>query len=206
MFNLEPAIAEWRRQMVKAGINSPAPLEELDCHLREEIERQMQAGMAAQPAFELAVQRVGQAGALKIEFKKISACAQRLPPRYLRRYCYIVAPFILLVSLVMPAVAEINLIEVVGGVLLALYTGSLPRWHSLLANPRSRLVQAALLVGGFFVFTWPVWAVFGLLPGGIMGNMIPSSILPAWFAMVLAYCVYCPAHTAEQIRSMSGKQ
>jgi hypothetical protein len=70
MFDLEKAIAEWRQQMLAAGIKSPTPLEELECHLREEIERQIHLGLNAQAAFDLATQKIGQAGLLKIEFKK----------------------------------------------------------------------------------------------------------------------------------------
>jgi hypothetical protein len=44
MFDLEQSIAEWRRQMLAVGIKSPVPLEELEIHLREEIERRMKAG------------------------------------------------------------------------------------------------------------------------------------------------------------------
>ena len=41
MFNLEQAILEWRRRMLASDIKSPAPMDELEIHLREEIERQM---------------------------------------------------------------------------------------------------------------------------------------------------------------------
>ena len=37
MFDLEQSIAEWRRQMLAAGIKTPVPLEELEIHLREDI-------------------------------------------------------------------------------------------------------------------------------------------------------------------------
>jgi hypothetical protein len=47
-------------------------MEELEIHLREEIERQMQSGLSAQPAFGIAVEKIGQAPELKGEFKKIS--------------------------------------------------------------------------------------------------------------------------------------
>ena len=73
MFDLEQSIAEWRRQMLAAGIKTPVPLEELEIHLREDIERQMKSGLSAQQAFEIAVGRIGQAPELKREFKKISA-------------------------------------------------------------------------------------------------------------------------------------
>ena len=70
MFNLEPSIAEWRKQMLAAGIKTPVPLEELESHLREDIEQQVRSGINAEPAFAAAVQRIGQPGALKTEFKK----------------------------------------------------------------------------------------------------------------------------------------
>jgi hypothetical protein len=70
MFNLEESIAQWRRQMLAAGINSPVPLEELESHLREDWERQTRSGLSAQQAFEMAVAQMGQATALKHEFNK----------------------------------------------------------------------------------------------------------------------------------------
>jgi hypothetical protein len=70
MFNLEQAIAVWRRQMLAAGIKTPAPLEELEIHLREEVEQQMRSGTEAQPALEAAIQKIGRAGVLKNEFQK----------------------------------------------------------------------------------------------------------------------------------------
>jgi len=73
MFDLEQSIAEWRKQMLAAGIKTPVPLEELEIHLREEIERQMKAGSNEQQAFETATASIGQTKLLKMEFKKIDA-------------------------------------------------------------------------------------------------------------------------------------
>jgi hypothetical protein len=73
MFDLEPSIADWRAQMLAAGIKMPVPLEELEIHLREEIERQVKSGTNEQKAFENAVGRIGQANPLKQEFKKINS-------------------------------------------------------------------------------------------------------------------------------------
>jgi hypothetical protein len=70
MFNLEQSIADWRKQMLAAGIQAPVPLEELEIHLREEIEQQMKSGLNEQKAFEISVQRIGQPKMLKSEFKK----------------------------------------------------------------------------------------------------------------------------------------
>ena len=70
MFNLEQSIAQWRKQMLAAGIKAPVPLEELEAHLREEIERQMRSGLGAQFAFDIAARQIGQAKELKAEFSK----------------------------------------------------------------------------------------------------------------------------------------
>ncbi len=70
MFDLEAAISEWRKQMRAAGIKTPVPLEELESHLREDVAQQMRSGSDQRQAFEVAVLRIGRAGALKQEFKK----------------------------------------------------------------------------------------------------------------------------------------
>lgn len=70
MFSLETAIAEWRKQMLAAGIKTPVPLDELENHLREDIEQQMHAGADEARAFEIAVQHIGQPAPLKKEFMK----------------------------------------------------------------------------------------------------------------------------------------
>ena len=80
MPDLEQAIAEWRQRMLAAGIQAPVPLDELESHLREETERQIQTGVNTQTAFENSVRQMGQAEALKDEFKnagKSTWCAKR---------------------------------------------------------------------------------------------------------------------------------
>ncbi len=70
MFDLEQAIINWRTHMLVAGIKTPVPLDELESHLRDDIERQMKLGANPQQAFENSVQQVGHADELKGEFKK----------------------------------------------------------------------------------------------------------------------------------------
>jgi uncharacterized membrane protein len=70
MFNLEQAILEWRQRMLAVGIKTPVPLEELEIHLREEIQQQMQLGLDAHKAFEISIQRIGEPKSLKGEFIK----------------------------------------------------------------------------------------------------------------------------------------
>jgi hypothetical protein len=71
MFDLEQSIAEWRRQMLAAGIKAPVPLEELESHLREDVENRMRSGVGAQQAFETTVEQIGQTGVLQTEFAKV---------------------------------------------------------------------------------------------------------------------------------------
>jgi hypothetical protein len=75
MPDLESSIATWRQQMLAAGIQSPVPLEELEIHLREEIERQLKTGATGQHAFEAAIAQMGMAATLKTEFKKAAGFA-----------------------------------------------------------------------------------------------------------------------------------
>ena len=71
MIDLENTIEAWRRQMAAGGIKSPAVLDELESHLRDDVEEQVRSGANAPEAFGNAVQRLGQAALLEIEFEKV---------------------------------------------------------------------------------------------------------------------------------------
>ena len=78
MFNLEQAITDWRRQLLAAGLQTPVPLEELESHLRDEIERQVQSGVSEPAAFDAAVRVIGPAGTLQWEFAKAAGIVEVL--------------------------------------------------------------------------------------------------------------------------------
>jgi len=59
MFDLNQAITEWRKKMAAGGIKTPAVLDELESHLREDVERQVRAGVNGEQAVEMAVSRMG---------------------------------------------------------------------------------------------------------------------------------------------------
>ena len=84
MFDLEKSISEWRKQMLAAGIKTPVPLEELEIHLREEIERQMKSGLSEQIVFQAAVQEIGKANMLKNEFEKVDGAKELRAWRLIR--------------------------------------------------------------------------------------------------------------------------
>jgi hypothetical protein len=71
MFNLDSAIIEWRRQMSAGGFRAGALLDELESHVREDVERQAKSGIEAEQAFGAAVSHLGQPGLLREEFSKI---------------------------------------------------------------------------------------------------------------------------------------
>ena len=72
MFDLEQAIGNWRQNMLAVGVKTPAPLEELESHLREEIEQRINSGLSPQSAFVVAAQEIGKAHMLENEFNKVS--------------------------------------------------------------------------------------------------------------------------------------
>jgi hypothetical protein len=73
MFNLERAIAKWREQMISAGFRSSLTLDELESHLRDEINAQLDKGFSDEQAFDAAVRQIGQAAPLRKEFNKTAS-------------------------------------------------------------------------------------------------------------------------------------
>jgi len=71
MRDLEQQIAEWRQQMIASGIKSPDVLDELESHLRDEIEAQRCAGVNSEVVFQNATRRLGNPAVLETEFGKI---------------------------------------------------------------------------------------------------------------------------------------
>src|SRR3954447_20894502 len=70
MFDLESQIRGWRSALAAAMGNAPEPLDELESHLRDDIDRRMRLGADAQTAFEAARAQLGDAGRLAAEFAK----------------------------------------------------------------------------------------------------------------------------------------
>lgn len=103
MNNFEPKIADWRRQLIAAGIKRRDVLDELESHLREDIERRARSGAEAAQLFEKAVAQFGQPQSLKAEFDQIKE------RKYMKRGVMIVVGIVGVMvgmALVMPAVAQ----------------------------------------------------------------------------------------------------
>jgi len=64
--------------MMTAGIRTPEVLDELESHLRDEVEQQIRLGSGEERAFEIALQRMGRTEVLQTEFQKIGRVASAL--------------------------------------------------------------------------------------------------------------------------------
>ena len=93
-FNLEAAITQWRLHLTSGGITEASYLDELESHLRDDIDNLIKTGLADSEAFVIATYRIGEPALIRNEFKKVPS--QR---RY-RAY-----ELILFVSLVLLAVS-----------------------------------------------------------------------------------------------------
>ena len=71
MFELGQAISDWRLEMECQGIKETETLDELEGHLRDDLEEQVRSGMPIQQAFERARAHIGNTGSLETEFEKI---------------------------------------------------------------------------------------------------------------------------------------
>src|SRR5436190_6973974 len=70
MFDLESQIRGWRSEVAAAMGNVPEPLDELESHLRDDIDRRIQLGADARSAFEAARAQLGDPGRLAQEFAR----------------------------------------------------------------------------------------------------------------------------------------
>jgi hypothetical protein len=170
MFYLEQSIAEWRQQMLAVGIKTPVPLEELEGHLRDDVERQVREGLGEQQAFEIAVERIGQASFLKAEFKKAAGLDES---RGRKRAGFVFASLLGFYSLVITCVLcrdGLTLNERVLGfasviiTLLSVYVVCriMPRWFPIIAD---KSVQSAIgIVGSISGMSWFVAFAYLILP------------------------------------------
>jgi hypothetical protein len=71
MFDLEEQIAKWRRTAADALGNRPEVIDELESHLRDDVQRLVQSGQSAEAAWETAVTRLGATKQLAAEFAKV---------------------------------------------------------------------------------------------------------------------------------------
>jgi hypothetical protein len=190
MFDLEKSIADWRAQMLAAGIKTPVPLEELEGHLREEIERQVKSGLNKREAFNTAVTKIGQARALKLEFKKAAASMEAQFVKLAGIACAVIAGFFSLWTLlVLLTVHEASLAE--RGLGLAAIASIILSWRyghgflPVISGPQVRVVAGVACCfasfGGMMLFTKFIQYFLERIP---VGQLLVSSLW-VWAAMAI---------------------
>jgi hypothetical protein len=78
MFDLDDAVAGWRRNLEEVGVKRDEDLDELEGHLRDEIEELGRSGLPQEDAFHEATRRLGDARELNQEFSKVGDQRSRL--------------------------------------------------------------------------------------------------------------------------------
>ena len=84
MRDIEQRIADWRREMSKTSPSRRGLVDEMEEHLREEIERSISAGVPADKAFDAAASKLGEPSAVAAEFTKLAASPGWLPVKIAR--------------------------------------------------------------------------------------------------------------------------
>jgi hypothetical protein len=196
MFNLDQAIAEWRRQMAAGGIKSARVLDELESHLRDEIEGQIYSGASEQNAYRAAVAGIGRAGALKTEFAKLENSERRERRTFLLAFYFGSVAFMLLINTWTLLAYELSPLERGLGIsavsLVCLYLAWLPHWLKSLPSALYDRLARAIKMASSLVWVWPMWALLEAehvvhLEVGI----VPSTIFWCLFAAVaMSACAY----------------
>jgi hypothetical protein len=89
MRNLEQQIADWRRTMAKAADHRRELLDELEEHLRDEIDRFVRSGISEGNAFQMALSKLGAPSGVAAEYDKLTANQRAWWPVKLARLCAI---------------------------------------------------------------------------------------------------------------------
>ena len=199
LFNLENAIAAWRRLLRAGGINSSEILDELESHLREDIEHVMRSGKTSEEAFRAAVTRLGPSGALAKEFCTLPLIQGSQRPKYLMAFSVISAVLILWTGTAI--LLETGIHSLAEGLVfaaiftVAAYLAALPFCYRKLPSLQNHAVQKAVGVTALFVNVWIVLALLNAV--GRVQFHLPEdvtilfwSVVPALFATILAYDCY----------------
>jgi len=193
MFNLQQSIADWRQQMLAAGLQTPVPLEELEIHLREDVEQQMKSGINAQRAFGIAMGKIGQAPELKMEFKKVSTPMEMPEVIKLAGVIFVAVALFCPLFMFLPCLQAHELSLMARMLALAVYAitvaASVLSWrynHRLLPVIRNQPLRRAVGIvcyGGSLL--WMRFGVFHFSPGG----SYPRSLLLFPFIFGLEWTV-----------------
>lgn len=195
-FNLDQAMANWRRQMLACGFKPVDVVEELESHLRDDIETQIRSGEKEQRAFELAIRRLGTPPELAKEFAKSRQPEAAQRPLFLQYFYFVCAAAAILIDLWSLTLFDLSPAErmgALGGVIVfGLYLFALPfRFGSRGEVPGASFLGAMKILGVIV----PLWILFALLTAlrvihweiGIIPQMIMWSLCAVYGLTALAW-------------------
>ena len=193
MFNLEKAIEAWRGRMMASGIKEHEVLDELESHLRDDIEQRVRQGLTDQAAFGAAVEALGHARALQQEFTRArpSVSKQSAAILTIRLCCWSSAAFVGAIGSWALAQSEVNAagtLRFAATLLAALYFLKLPFLYQRLPFLRNPAIRECIRF--LSILASPAW-VYSVSPANItlhllllaFASIIPAIVLAASFRM-----------------------
>jgi hypothetical protein len=167
MFNFEPYIQAWRRQMSTNGRVPAETLDELESHLRDNIECQIRSGKEPKEAFEAAIARLGNREVLEKEFAKIKEHSIHRSKKFLK-VCYFTSSALALAICAWSlGVFELSAGTRIAGLCflgaLAFYFAKLPILLRSLSHAAFTRFLIMIKLGGIVLVVWPVWALLAAL-------------------------------------------
>ncbi len=189
-------VTEWRRQMAAGGIERREVLDELESHLRDEIESQIYSGADEQHAYQAAVVRMGAARALEAEFANAARGDRQERPTFMRIFYFTSVALMLLINAWTLLEYELSGLErVLGGsavAMICLYLACLPQFlQSHRAAGHDRL-KKIIKLGSTFLWVWPIGALLDAehivrLDIGIVPILLIWCLFAAMAMTVFAY-------------------
>jgi len=184
MFNLEQDIQAWRRQMSTNGRVSAETLEELESHLRDDIECQMRAGKEPKEAFEAAIARLGNLEVLEKEFAKTKKHGTHPSMKFLK-VCYLTSSALALAICAWSlGVFELSAGTRIAGLCflgaLAIYFVKIPILIQSLSHAAFTRFLTMIKLGSIVLVVWPAWALLAALdlipwqPGDFLSALLWS--------------------------------
>jgi len=151
--------------MAGGGIRTPAVLDELESHVREDAERLVRSGADAEKAFEAAVLKIGPASALKDEFKK--SCGAAVAEKLMMAMAVLVLAFGAFLSVATLLLCYLTATErLMGFIAIGLTFGIVCGWPALVSrlpviHPKRKrqVVQVGCLLAGFAVSVFYVQVI-----------------------------------------------
>jgi hypothetical protein len=170
----EERIGQWRRELAESLGGTAEALEELECHLRDEIARLVQAGGTADAAFAAAAARLGSPAVLAGEFSRGASATPWLPIRL--ALVIFIAGAGWLVGLLMPRLSEdlgtllaAHVIAITLGYTATLVVGALAACYTVarpFGVPRPEQIQGLTRTTFYFTLAAFAFTAIGIVLGG----------------------------------------